>query len=209
MAGQGRRGRPAGVDGEQTRRRIMAVAAEHVSVTGYGNATMKSIAERAGLTGAAIYRYFPSKQALVCAILGEVVDDIMDRLDRATRVEGSLRVRFVSFLEEAIASTRDYPSAMRLHEVVQLEVGRHPEFVEVLRARQVAEEKLYDRLIEDAVITGELPPDVDRRAICDMLLSIVWGLTHLAAVAPPDRHAAAVRQVEELLATGSLLPRRA
>ncbi|MFJ4828652.1 TetR/AcrR family transcriptional regulator [Streptomyces sp. NPDC088747] len=207
MAGQVRRGRPAGVDGEQTRRRIMAVALEHVSATGYGNATMKSIAERAGLTGAAIYRYFPSKQALVSAVLGEAVDDIMRRLDEATRIQGSLRERFVAFMEEAIASARDHPSVLRLHEVIQLEAGRHPEFLEVVQARQVAEEKLYGRLIEDAVSAGELPAGVDHRAITDMLLAIVWGLTHLAAVAPPDRHAAAVRQVEQLLATGSLLPR--
>uniref|UniRef100_A0AAU1M2R0 TetR/AcrR family transcriptional regulator n=1 Tax=Streptomyces sp. NBC_00148 TaxID=2903626 RepID=A0AAU1M2R0_9ACTN len=204
-----KRGRPAGVDGEQTRRRIMIVAAEYVAEVGYANATMKDIAGRAGITGAAIYRYFPSKKELVATILHATVDSILRRLDEATQFPGTLQERFVALLEESLACMREYPSATRLNEAVQMEAGRHPEFGEALAARQLAEEKLYTRLIDDAVRNGELADDVDRQALSDMLTSFTWGLTHLAATVSPERHAAAIRRLEALLVSGSLGPRGA
>ncbi|MFJ6852400.1 TetR/AcrR family transcriptional regulator [Streptomyces sp. NPDC091271] len=209
MTQGGKRGRPAGVDGEQTRRRIMFVAAEYVAEVGYANATMKDIAGRAGITGAAIYRYFPSKKELVAATLDETMNSILSRLDLATQIPGTLQQRFVALLEESLACMREYPAATRLNEAVQMEAGRHPEFGEALVARQDAEEKLYTRLIDDAVRHGELAEDVDRQALSDMLTSLTWGLTHLAATVSRDRHAAAIRQFEALLVSGSLGPRRA
>ncbi|MFE4966131.1 TetR/AcrR family transcriptional regulator [Streptomyces sp. NPDC056660] len=208
MAQAARRGRPAGVDGEQTRRRIMAVAAEYVAEAGYASATMKSIAERVGLTGAAIYRYFPSKQELVSVLLAEMVDDILGRLDRATQVPGTLQERFVSLLEESLACVRDYPAVTRLTEAVHLESARIPEFRVIIDSQRRAEEKLYARLVDGAIHRGELPPDTEGQGIADMLTSLTWGLTHLGAVVSPARHAAAIRQAEGLLASGSLLPRR-
>jgi AcrR family transcriptional regulator len=184
----------------------MAAATEHVAEVGYGNATMKSIAERAGLTSAAIYRYFPSKQELVSVLLAELVEDIMGRLDRATQVPGSLQERFVSLLEESLACVRDHPAAARLSEVVHLESVRVPEFQVLIDGRRRAEEKIYARLVDDAIQRGELPVDTDRQGIGDMLTSLTWGFTHLGAVVSPARHAAAIRQVEGLLSSGSLLP---
>lgn len=209
MTQGGKRGRPAGVDGEQTRRRIMLVAAEYVGEVGYANATMKDIAGRAGITGAAIYRYFPSKKDLVAATLDETMRGILRRLDLATQIPGTLQQRFVALLEESLACMRDYPSATRLNEAVQMEAGRHPEFGEALAGRQDAEEELYTRLIDDAVRHGELAEDVDRQGLSDMLTSFTWGLTHLAATVSPERHAAAIRRFEALLVSGSLGPQRA
>lgn len=209
MTQGGKRGRPAGVDGEQTRRRIMFVAAEYVAEVGYANATMKDIAGRAGITGAAIYRYFPSKKELVAATLDETMNSILSRLDLATQIPGTLQQRFVALLEESLSCMREYPAATRLNEAVQMEAGRHPQFGEALVARQEAEENLYTRLIDDAVRHGELAEDVDRQALSDMLTSLTWGLTHLAATVSRDRHAAAIRQFEALLVSGSLGSQRA
>ncbi|MFJ8749000.1 TetR/AcrR family transcriptional regulator [Streptomyces sp. NPDC102441] len=208
MVQAARRGRPTGADGEQTRRRIMGEAMDYVAEVGYGHATMKAIAERAGLTSAAIYRYFPAKQQLVSTILAEMVDVVIGRLDRATHIPGTLQDRFIALLEESLDCVRDYPAAARLSEAARVESGRIPEFQEVLDGRLRAEEKLYERLIDDAIRRGELPAGTDRQAISDMLTSITWGLTHLSALVPRARHAAAIRQVEELLASGSVLSRR-
>ncbi|MFE2985661.1 TetR/AcrR family transcriptional regulator [Streptomyces sp. NPDC059262] len=208
MVQAARRGRPAGADGEQTRRRIMVVAMEYVAEVGYGHATMKAIAERAGLTSAAIYRYFPSKQELVSAILAEMVEEVMGRLAKATQIPGTLQDRFIALLEESLACVRAYPAVAQLSEAARLESGRIPEFQTILDGRLRAEEKLYARLVDDAIRRGELAPDTDRQAIGDMLSSFTWGLTHLSALVPGARHAAAIRQVEGLLASGSLLPRR-
>jgi AcrR family transcriptional regulator len=117
-------GRPVNADGEQTRLRIMTAAMDHIAEVGYAKATMKSIAEQAGLTSAAIYHYFPSKVELVTATLNVRIDEVMARLAHAVDFPGTLREHFVALLDEAIACVRDYPSVTRFDATVYLESAR-------------------------------------------------------------------------------------
>jgi AcrR family transcriptional regulator len=196
-------GRPLGADGERTRRRIMDAAMVNIAEAGYAHATMKSIAEQAGLTSAAIYHYFRSKQELVLAVLTAAVDEVIGRLEETTRAEGSLQQRFIAVLDEALAIVKDYPAVTRFEATVYLESVRDPDLARAFADERKAEERLYRRLVDEAVGHGELPAGADRDAVVDMLTSITWGLRYLAATAPAERHRAAVSAVEALLA-GSL-----
>ncbi len=55
-------------DTEPTDARILQIAAEHVRKYGLARTTVVSIAAEAGMSHANVYRYFPSKQALVDAL---------------------------------------------------------------------------------------------------------------------------------------------
>lgn len=200
MNAPSRMGRPMGADGAATRKRIMAAAMSHVARVGYGNATMKAIAEEAELTSAAIYYYFRSKQELVVAVLTSVVGEVMHRLEDAALAERTLPGQFIALFEEALVCTQDYPAVTRFEASVAMEVTRHPEFGDVLGRRRVEEERLYRSLVDRAVQRGELAGDVDRQAVVDMFTSLTWGLTYLSTTAPVERHRAAIRVVEGLLA---------
>jgi len=200
MSAPARMGRPVNADGERTRRRIMSAAMDYIAEVGYAKATMKSIAEQAGLTSAAIYHYFPSKVELVTATLNALIDEVMVRLARAVDVPGTLRQRFIALLDEAIACVRDYPSVARFDATVYLESARYPNLGAAVARRQRAEETLYSRLVADAVAAGEVSAGIDPQSVVDMLTSLTWGLTHLSATATDDRHRAAVRATEALLA---------
>ena len=65
-----RKSRPL-VDPEHPRHRLLRSAAEIFSLKGYEAATIDEIAEAAGLSKAAMYRYFPNKQALIIEIAKE------------------------------------------------------------------------------------------------------------------------------------------
>jgi len=52
--------------------------------TGYHGSSMRSIAERAGLSLAGIYHYYPSKQQLLTTILDLTMDDLEWRITAAT-----------------------------------------------------------------------------------------------------------------------------
>ncbi|HVV08105.1 TetR/AcrR family transcriptional regulator [Amycolatopsis sp.] len=199
MSGPSPIGRPLGADGEHTRRRIMEAAMADVADAGYAHATMKSIAERAGLTSAAIYHYFRSKQELVLAVLTASVDEVVARLDEATHPEGTLRQRFTALLDEALAIVKDHPALTRFVATVYLESGKRPEFTPVLNAGREAEEKIYLRLIDEAVRAGELADGVDRDGLVDTFTSLTWGLRYLSATAAPERHRAAIDTVGALV----------
>ena len=71
-----KRGRPAGrtPEGEATRRRLYDVATRLVAERGYDGATLREVAERAGVSASLLYRYFPSKRAVVLAFYDELSD---------------------------------------------------------------------------------------------------------------------------------------
>ncbi|MFF3574042.1 TetR/AcrR family transcriptional regulator [Nocardia jiangxiensis] len=185
----------------------MTAAMDHIAEVGYAKATMKSIAEQAGLTSAAIYHYFPSKVDLVTATLNARIDEVMGRLARAVEFPGTLREHFVALLDEAIACVRDYPSVARFDATVYLESARYPDLGAAVARRERAENELYSQLVAEAVRAHEVAPGIDPRAVVDMLTSLTWGLAHLSATTTAERHRAAVGATEALLA-GILLIER-
>src|SRR5258708_13062550 len=60
-----RRGRPPNSDGQETRTRLLDAAAVVCAERGFDGATMNAIAARAGVTAAAIYNHFESREDLL------------------------------------------------------------------------------------------------------------------------------------------------
>jgi AcrR family transcriptional regulator len=73
-----------------TRERILAVAMELFIQQGYEATSLRQIADRLGVTKAALYYHFQSKDELLLAILqpaNQLLDDLLDRLESARSVE--------------------------------------------------------------------------------------------------------------------------
>jgi AcrR family transcriptional regulator len=73
------------VDGD-TREKIRAVALELFSTRGFDQTSLREIAERVGLTKASLYYHYPSKQALLSAIVAPLVDGWLGVMDVAGRL---------------------------------------------------------------------------------------------------------------------------
>jgi AcrR family transcriptional regulator len=76
LAGR-RRGRPRGrtVQGEQTRRHLYEVAIRLIATRGWQATTLRDVAAEAGVSVGLLYRYFPSKRAVVLALYDELSAD--------------------------------------------------------------------------------------------------------------------------------------
>jgi AcrR family transcriptional regulator len=61
--------RTAGSDGKKTRASIHAKALELIVRHGFEALTMRQLADAVGLQAGALYHYYPSKQALLCALI--------------------------------------------------------------------------------------------------------------------------------------------
>jgi AcrR family transcriptional regulator len=70
-----RRQRPRRRDPER-KERILEVSAELISTRGYTAVGMADIGAAAGIVGSGIYRHFPSKSAILAALLGKVMDNL-------------------------------------------------------------------------------------------------------------------------------------
>ncbi|WP_218025821.1 hypothetical protein [Nocardia miyunensis] len=122
-----------------------------------------------------------------------MLDEVTRRLEAAAAVESTLVGRLTSILEEAITCVEDYPSLTRFEASICYETSRHPDLSAVRARRRESESELYFTLVDDAIATGELPSNVDRQVLVDVLLAISLGLTHLSATSSGERHRAAVR----------------
>jgi AcrR family transcriptional regulator len=78
---------------ELTRRRILTIALDLFRREGFDQATMRRIAEEAGVSLGLAYRYFPSKEAIALAFYREHVESHVAAAERAFDGVDSLRER--------------------------------------------------------------------------------------------------------------------
>lgn len=75
--------RRAGSDGAQTEAAIRAAALRLMAENGYRALTMRRLAEAVDLGAAALYRYFPTKQAILYALLETHMEELLEAWEAA------------------------------------------------------------------------------------------------------------------------------
>lgn len=112
MSSSARRSQPRG---RGSRERILACAVDLFARHGFEAMTMRQLGEAAGLDNSSLYRHFPSKAALVDAVLDRVAADVFSTV--APRFDPSIPPS-LQILEDicAVAGLHlfDHPAAARL-----------------------------------------------------------------------------------------------
>lgn len=97
-----RRGRPRGAtaQGAATREALYRTATRLFAERGFDETTLRDIASEAGVSPALLYRYFPSKRAVVLALYDELSNAFVERA--AAMPRGTWRQRFLFALEASL-----------------------------------------------------------------------------------------------------------
>jgi AcrR family transcriptional regulator len=160
------RGRPVG-DREAKRAEILKAALAVIAEDGYGGASLRRVAERAGCTTGAVTYSFANKEALMAAVIEsrfDIFDTILDVQDRI-----DIRAGFRLWLEimgaegsdeqlgglQLLASARHEPA---LAAVYQRRYGRYRDALTVILARQQGEGR----------VRADIPADVLSDQLCAM-----------------------------------------
>jgi TetR/AcrR family transcriptional regulator len=152
---------------------ILAAAMELFSDRGFHATRTRELAERAGVSEALIFRHFPTKEALIRAILElvgleERVHEMEERLEKIPAREG-LR----AIAEEVLTSLRDKPEIFRLVFFGILETPKlASEFYRKFLSRLLAlETRLFQRAFaEGNYPAGRVDPDIVARSFHGSLL---------------------------------------
>jgi len=156
------------VRSEAARVAILEATARLFAARGYDHLTMEGIAAEAGVGKQTIYRWWPSKGAVVADCMLE--DRLMPKRF-ALRNSGDVREDLIAWLAE-IFSVLDQPGGEALMRSIVAAAAENAGVGQRLHQTLGAEESLTERL-QAAVDTGDLRPDAPLTEIGDALIGAV------------------------------------
>lgn len=201
---------PGQEDGAPADGRILAVASDHLSRFGPRAVTVVAIAEAAGMTHANVYRYFPSKAALLDAVAGQrlkalevLLAAIADAPDPADDKLERLLVAIAKAHRDMLARERH---------VFDIYVDATEASRALVRKHRARLRQLTERVIDEGMATGVFEPrDRDRATafVTDAAHRFINPVSvRLDAEMPQDvfdaRLAGVIRGVQRVLAAGIL-----
>ena len=161
IAATPRRGRPRS---EKARKAILEAAAELLLARGLGAVSMDAVAERAGVSKATIYRWWPSKEMLA-------LDALLDwaAASAPTRDTGSLRGDLLALVRPFVREIRRRPFG-RVIAALVTEAQSDPQFAEAYRTHFVEPRREAMRAaFARAAQRGEVPADLDVEVAVDLI----------------------------------------
>jgi AcrR family transcriptional regulator len=136
-----------------TRQQIAMAAIQMFRQYGYAKTTVSDIAKACGMSPANIYRFFPSKDALIEEIARDYMKQKQELAQEIARRPLSASLRLEAFAVEMLQSSLgEFVSEQRLFEIVVMCIDRH---------RPVVEAHLQDvrailaGIVQDGVDSGE------------------------------------------------------
>ncbi|MEV2210108.1 TetR/AcrR family transcriptional regulator [Streptomyces sp. NPDC050997] len=170
MAAEQKGTRPA-TGGAVLRQRVTDAITEaaftELAEAGYARLSMEAVARRAGVGKAALYRRWPSKQAMIAELIHDKVTDTLPH----TPATGALRAD----LRELLATYRSQlanPLLARIGTELLAESSRDGALAEMLHTEVTAPRRLAARaILQGAIDHGELPPTLDLELATDLLIA--------------------------------------
>ncbi len=186
---------------EARRAQVLDAARVCFARSGFRGASMQEICAEARMSPGALYRYFPSKEAIIEAIAED------ERCDAAALVE-TMRGT-APLLDRATSCALGYFAFMREHGASSLmaEIG-----AESLRNSAIGQRfahidnKVRDtirEIFEEAIARGEMPPIEDMNATIGMTMAAIDGIA-LRQISDPELTLARIEPVLRRMLAGVL-----
>jgi AcrR family transcriptional regulator len=144
--------------------------------------TTAAIATRMGLTQGALFRHFPTKDAIWRAVMDWVAERLMGRVDRAARTAASPLGALEAIFMAHVAFIAEHPGVPRM----MFGELQRPGDSATRRMVQALLERYRDRLralIEQGRAIGELDPEVDPDQAALLFVGTIQGLVMQSLVA--------------------------
>ncbi|RVT95602.1 TetR/AcrR family transcriptional regulator [Rhodovarius crocodyli] len=149
-----------------------ALLAEH----GYAGVSMEAVARRAGAGKPTLYRWWPSKAALLMEVYERQKSLALAELEPGACAQDDL----TEFVTSMIRFWRETPAGQAFRSIVA-EAQAEPAALRLLRDEMLARGRANAAaIIHRAAETGEIAPHPDAEAMMDMIFGAAWYrlLTH-------------------------------
>lgn len=164
-------GRPFGSTSEETRARLLDAAAALFNAHSFGEVSLSRIAKSAGLTGAAIYNHFESKEELFAETVKDRIRKNQKIISKAAGIEGSWKDRLnniLTIIAKIQKAERGFPL---ITSVAQTRMVREPEkYTDIIELRREYS-LIFQSIVADAINAGDLPDTVDVPIAGELLMA--------------------------------------
>jgi len=152
-----KRGRPPGQSpqGAAARERLYETAIRMISARGYEATTLREIANDAQVSVGLLYRYFPSKQAVIIALYEELSQDFSRQA--AAMEPGTWRERFLFALETSLRAL--HPHRTTLCALIPVLIGDPDDgvFAKGTAFSRVRVQQVFETAVADAADAPKAP----------------------------------------------------
>lgn len=157
--------------GQRTREALVAAAIQRFSVDGIKGVTLTDIARSVGISPAAVYAYFPGKEALFTAAVDWDAAGLIQRA-MAALLDGPLATEWTGLVGVLLDGLPHHPLARRVLAGLEPEQTERLVGIPALVNLRVG----ITRLVAAGQAAGEFRPDIDAGLVGDGLGTIVLSL---------------------------------
>jgi len=157
----------------ETRQRLLDTAAVEFANNGFTSANINHISTLAGYAKGTIYNYFPSKRALMLALIDEIGEKHTDFIVTQVLSKDDPIERVRQFFRAGFAFVEQYPRQARI--AISVVYGHDEEFKQRVYLTYA---RLFNLIIQDIVETGithGVFKPVDSDTTAGMLMSLYLG----------------------------------
>src|SRR6187402_1435781 len=171
---------------ERARQAILTAASELIARDGYEHLTIEGIAARAKVGKPTIYRWWPSKSALIAECLA---DDTLMQEDFAPPDTGDLLADLTTWYRDIAAFLGDPGNAALIRSLIAASIDNPLVATELTQHLGAGPEALHGRF-RAAVAAGELRADVPIEALVDLITGgIMMRIIDRTGLRPGDSEA--------------------
>ncbi len=163
------------------RAEILAAAQRCFVRSGFHGASMKDICAEAGMSPGNLYRYFPSKEALIAGIAERDRAEVAQQFANADLSQGVFAV--LEGLAHHHFAVRPSEQVLLCTEVMA-EARRNPEIARISNGFDADVRTWLIDLLRAAVARGDVPDDIDLEGVVTMLMVIADGVWWRRALDP-------------------------
>ncbi|MDU5062625.1 MAG: TetR/AcrR family transcriptional regulator [Actinomyces sp.] len=164
----------------EKRERIERAAIAEFAAHGYATANTNTIAERAGISVGALFRYFDTKRDIFMYVVGRAQDELRTALLAITDEGDSALTRIGALAELAVTSASTHRDLVRLY--CELTATGSAEIVaESVDQLEGETFRMYRELIAEGQETGEIRTDIDSSTLAFFIDNIMMSLQYARA----------------------------
>lgn len=144
---------------------------------GFASATVRDIADEAGILSGSLYHHFRSKEEILSQILEDFLARLIDRITTIEREASTPQECLERLMLDAFATIKQEPQAVSLYQHEASAIAVRPGF-EFLAETGREVESLWIRVLTEGIRQGQFRGDLDERLAYRFIRDGMWSVVH-------------------------------